>query len=90
MSRIPLEFAYCCDRDSNWEPSAIAAHNGYSSKVALTLSHVGSSRIVVRDPCDPRPAGDAEIVIEVNNSAERYKVFLPHGLPGPGQLVEYI
>ena len=75
------------------------AHNGYSSKVALTLliddvtlslSHVGSSRIVVHDPCDPRPAGDAEIVIEVNDSAERYKVFLPHGLPGPGQLVEYI
>jgi len=75
------------------------AHNGYSSKVALTLfiddvtlslSHVGSSRFVVRDPCDPRPAGDAEIVIEVNDSAERYKVFLPHGLSGPGQLVEYI
>jgi len=75
------------------------AHNGYSSKVALTLfvddvtlslSHVGSSHIVIRDPCDPRPAGDAEIVIEVNDSAERYKVFLPHGLSGPGQLVEYI
>jgi hypothetical protein len=75
------------------------AHNGYSSKVALTLlvdgvklalSHVGSSKFVVRDHCDPHPAGDAEIVIEVNESAERYKVFLPHGLPGPGQLVEYI
>jgi hypothetical protein len=75
------------------------AHNGYSSKIALTLlidgkelalSHVGSSRIVVRDACDPRPAGNAEIVIEVNDSAERYKVFLPYGLSGAGQLVEYI
>jgi hypothetical protein len=75
------------------------AHSGYSSKVALTLlidgdklalSHVGSSRFVVRDACEPRPAGNAEIVIEVNDSAERYKVFLPQGLPGPGQLVEYV
>jgi hypothetical protein len=75
------------------------AHNGYSSKVALkllidgatfALSHVGSSRFVVRDPCDPRPATDAEIVIEVNDSVETYKVFLPYGLPGPGELIEYI
>jgi hypothetical protein len=75
------------------------AHSGYSSRVALTLlidghelalSHVGSSRLVVRDKCEARPAGDAEIVIEVNDSTERYKVFLPRGLPGPGQLVEYI
>jgi len=75
------------------------AQNGYSSKVALTLfvngselalSHVGSNRFVVRDPCGPYPAGDAEIEIEVNESAERYKVYLPHGLPGPGQLIEYI
>jgi hypothetical protein len=75
------------------------AHNGYSSKVALTLlidgsqlalAQVGSSQLVVRDKCEPRPAGDAEIVIEVNDSAERFKVFLPYGLPGPDQLVEYI
>jgi hypothetical protein len=75
------------------------AHNGYSSKVALTLlidgsqlalAQVGSSQLVVRDNCEPRPAGDAEIVIEVNDSAERYKIFLPYGLPGPDQLVEYI
>lgn len=75
------------------------SHNGYSSKVALTLliegkrlalSHVGSSRLVVRDPCDPQPAGNAELVIEVNDSAETYKVFLPFGLPGPGEPVEYI
>ena len=56
------------------------AHNGYSSKVALTLridgtelalSQVGSRQFVVRDKCEPRAAGDAEIVIEVNDSAER-------------------
>jgi hypothetical protein len=75
------------------------AHNGYSSKVALTLlidgqrlalSHVGSSRLIVRDVCDPRPPSDAELVIEVNDSAETYKVFLPFGLPGPGEFVDYI
>ena len=75
------------------------AHNGYSSKVALklliggrtlALSHVGSSRFVVRDKCDPQPPGDAELVIEVNESAESCQVFLPFGLPGPGELVEYI
>lgn len=75
------------------------AQNGYSSKVALTLlidgvelalSQVGSRQFVVRDKCEPRPAGDAEIVIDVNNSSERYKIFLPNGLPGPDQLVEYV
>ena len=75
------------------------ARGGYSSNVRLTLringselalSHVGSQRIVVRDLCEPLPASEAEIVIEVNDSAERFKVFLPHGLPGPGQMVEYV
>jgi hypothetical protein len=74
-------------------------HSGYSSKVRLTLhingsqlalSHVGSKRIVVRDACEPLPASEAEIVIEVNDSAERYNVFLPNGLPGPDQLVDYV
>lgn len=74
------------------------AHNGYSSKVTLTLlidgmelalAQVGSSRFIVRDQCQPLPPCDAEIVIEVNGSAERYKVFLPGGLPGPDQWVEY-
>jgi hypothetical protein len=51
---------------------------------------MGSKRFIVRDSCAPLPAGNAEIVIEVNDSAERIKVFLPHGLPGPGQLVDYI
>ena len=75
------------------------AHAGYSSKVKLTLfidgapfalSHVAANQFVVRDQCEPRPAGEAEIEIEVNDSAERFKVFLPHGLPGPDQLVEYV
>ncbi|MGD9636693.1 MAG: hypothetical protein AB7U97_25650 [Pirellulales bacterium] len=74
-------------------------HSGSSSKVRLTLhisgselalSQVGSRQFVVRDACGPLPAGEAEIVIEVNDSAERFKVFLPQGLPGPGQLVEYV
>jgi hypothetical protein len=75
------------------------AHNGYSSKVALTLridgtelalSQVGASRFVVRDKCELLPPSDAEIVVEVNGSAERYKIFLPNGLPGHDQWVEYI
>lgn len=75
------------------------AHGGYSSKVRLTLcingtelalSHVGSKQIVVRDVCEPLPAGEAEVVIEVNYSAERFKVFLPQGLSGQGRLVEYV
>jgi hypothetical protein len=74
------------------------AHNGYSSRVALTLvidgvdlalSQVGSRRFVVRDKCEPLPPCNAEIVIEVNGSAESYKVFLPAGLPGHDQWVEY-
>lgn len=76
----------------------MAIYNGYSSRVALrllingrdlALSHVGSRNFVVRDHCSPLPAGDAELVIEVNDSAERYKVMLTHGLPGPDELVEY-
>jgi hypothetical protein len=76
----------------------MATCNGYSSKVALrlligdsdlALSHVGSRNFVVRDPCGPLPAGEAELVIEVNDSAERYKVHLIRGLTGPNELVEY-
>jgi hypothetical protein len=75
------------------------AHNGYSSKVAITLlidgselalSQVGAGRFVVRDKCDLLPPSDAEIVVQVNGSAERYKVFLPKGLPGHDQWVEYV
>jgi hypothetical protein len=75
------------------------AQSGSSSRVRLTLliddqhlslSHVGSKAFVVRDACDPLPPSDALLVIEVNNSADTYKVFLPSGLPGPGQLVEYV
>ena len=75
------------------------AHNGYSSKVVLTLlidgmqlalSQVGASRFVVRDKCDLLPPSNAEIVVEVNGSAERYKIFLPNGLPGHDRWVEYV
>jgi hypothetical protein len=77
----------------------MATCNGYSSKVALrllvggadfALSHVGSRSFVVRDRCKPQPAGDAELVIEVNDSEERYKIHLTQGLPGPNEVVEYV
>jgi len=77
----------------------MASYNGYSSKVSLTLliggaalslSHVGPNSIVVQDDCQPLPAGDAEIVIKVDRSEDKYKVFLPHGVPGPRQVVQFI
>ena len=76
----------------------MARYNGSSSKVRLTLlidgrrlslSQLGSSQFVVRDLCDPQPACDAELVIEINDSAEGYRVYLPFGLAGPDQLVDY-
>jgi len=74
-------------------------HHGYSSKVALTLlvggmnlalSHVGPRGFIIRDECEPIAEGDAELIIKVNQSINKYKIFLPHGIPGPRQLVEFI
>jgi hypothetical protein len=51
--------------------------------VSLALSHVGPNEIIVRDACDPIPAGDAKLYIRVDESRKVRKVFLPHGIPGP-------
>jgi len=56
----------------------------------LAWSHFGSRRIVVQDACKSLRAGEAEIVIEVKDSAERFQVSLPQGLPGPGRIGEYV
>jgi hypothetical protein len=52
-------------------------------EVLLSLSHVGPNEIIVRDECEPIPAGDAKLYIRVDESRKVRKVFLPHGTPGP-------
>jgi hypothetical protein len=51
--------------------------------VSLALSHVGPNEIIVRDACEPIPAGEAKLYIRVDDSRKVRKVFLPHGIPGP-------
>lgn len=76
----------------------MAAQNGYSSHVVLclliggmrlSLSHVGPSGLVVRDDCEPMPSGSAEIEITVDDSVKVHKVFLPHGVPGARQPIQF-
>jgi hypothetical protein len=70
----------------------------YSANVVLTLitggasyalSHLGPSEFVVRDECSAIPAGDASIVIRVDNKRKTKRVYLPDGVPGPGQPVKF-
>jgi hypothetical protein len=51
--------------------------------VTLSLSHVGPNEIIVRDECEPIPAGEAKLLIRVDDSRKVRNVFLPHGIPGP-------
>jgi hypothetical protein len=51
--------------------------------VTLSLSHVGPNEIIVRDECEPIPAGNAKLFIRVDESKKVRDVFLPHGIPGP-------
>lgn len=76
----------------------MAASNGYSAQVVLqllvggatlSLSHVGSREIVVRDECGPIPATNAEIHVQVDDTHKVHKVFLPNGIPGPRQAIRY-
>ena len=77
----------------------MAVESGYSAKVVLTLivggrslslSHVGPSEIVVRDQCEPIPPGDAKLLIRVDSSKKARSIFLPNGIPGPGQPVMFL
>ena len=76
----------------------MAHNNGYSATVALILvvngvrlplSHLGPSGLIVRDDCLPIPPGDAEILIRVDDSRRRQRVFLPDGVPGGRQMVVF-
>lgn len=77
----------------------MAAHNGHSANVALTLivggvplalSHVGAGEIIIKDECGSYPACDAKLMIRVDDSKKSRKIFLPHGIPGPRQPVMFI
>jgi hypothetical protein len=57
--------------------------------VSLALSHVGPNEFVVRDECDPIPPGYAHIVIRVDGKKKDRHIYLPHGVPGPNQLVSF-
>jgi hypothetical protein len=74
------------------------ADNGYSAKVVLrllvngaklALSHVGPSGLVIKDDCEPMPSGNATLVIKVDQVTRRRQVYLPHGVPGPRQPVQF-
>jgi hypothetical protein len=76
----------------------MALDTGYSATVVLTLvvngqrlalSHVGPSGLIVRDECEPIPPGDAEIHIRVDDSRHRQRVYLPRGVPGGRQMVQF-
>jgi hypothetical protein len=76
----------------------MATATSYSANVVLTLiaggqsyalSHVGPDEFVVRDECSPIPAGNASIVIRVDNKQKTKRVYLPHGVSGPNQPVKF-
>jgi hypothetical protein len=70
----------------------------YSANVVLTLtvggrsyalSHLGPNEFVVRDECPPISAGNAIIVIRVDNKQKTKRVYLPDGVPAPNQPVKF-
>jgi hypothetical protein len=72
--------------------------SSYSANVVLTLivggisfalSHMGPDAFVVRDECEPIPAGNARIIIKVDKKKRIKRVFLPNGVPGPNQPVKF-
>lgn len=55
----------------------------------LALSHLGPSGIVVRDACEPIPPSHGKLLIQVDDTKKARRVFLPDGVPGPGQLIGF-
>lgn len=59
--------------------------------VTLSLSHVGSGLVIVRDQCRPIPAETEGVIrISVNDRLRTRKVFFPHGIPGPDTVAHYL
>jgi len=76
----------------------MASTKCYSTKVALTLvvnglqlavSHVGNSGLMVSDPCEPIAASNARLLVDIDDSRKVHNIFLPNGLPGPGEFVQF-
>jgi hypothetical protein len=72
--------------------------NGYSAKVALTLqvggrdlplSHVGPNEVSVRELCDELPPSDAQLIIQVDDSSDVTKVYLPQGVSRDSHEIAY-
>ncbi len=70
----------------------------YSANVVLTLivggesyalSHLGPNEFVVRDDCSPIPAGNASIIIRVDNKRKTKRVYLPDGVSAANQPVKF-
>ncbi len=76
----------------------MASASGYSTQVALTLvvngqqlavSHVGNSGLRIDEPCDPIPATQATLVVSIDDKTEERSIYLPDGVPGPGEFVQF-
>lgn len=64
---------------------------GYSARVRLSLmveglrlslAQVMPGLVILREPCDPIPASDGQIVISVDGNEETMDAFFPHGVGG--------
>jgi hypothetical protein len=71
---------------------------GYSTKVKITLlasgqkhpvSHIGNSGIMLSEPSDPIPAGNALLLISIDDNKKKYPVVLPKGIPGPNVFASF-
>jgi hypothetical protein len=55
----------------------------------LELSHVGSSKVVVRGPAVEHPPGNATLSITVDGNCRTRTIFLPHGIQAGNPDVAY-
>lgn len=77
----------------------MASVQGYSTQVTLALlvngqefsvSHVGNSGLMIDQPCEPIPPTQATLVVSIDDKREERSIYLPEGVPGPGQFVSYL
>lgn len=46
--------------------------------------------MIVREKCGAIPPGDAILLIRVDESRKKRRIFLPHGVPGPNVPVIFL
>lgn len=75
-----------------------AQTKGHSAKVGITLqvgdrrlpvAQVGNSGLLVRTLDVPVPAGDAYLLIRIDDLKKRYRIVLPHGITDANQFVKF-